>query len=100
MASKTGDDIQTTEHSPLFLKLREQSIRQISEMMEDTVNSMYKTEKAMERVTTSLTGVNSTARIWSSFYDPQVVEKLKREKEKGKEKETKKDDSSGSVGSP
>jgi siroheme synthase (precorrin-2 oxidase/ferrochelatase) len=106
MASKTGDDIQTTEHSPLFLKLREQSIRQISEMMEDTVNSMYKTEKAMERITTSLSGVNSTARIWSSFYDPQVVEKLKREKErekekeKGKEKETKKDDNSGSVGSP
>lgn len=75
------------QHSTLFLKLREQSIRQISEMMEQTIDSMHKTEKAIEQITSSLSGVSSTARIWSSFYDPKLVEKLKREKQEEKASE-------------
>lgn len=71
--------------STLFLKLREQSIRQVTEMMDSTIASMRRLEKSMDRVVSSTSGVVSAARIWSSFYDPMVVEKLKEEsvKEKG-----------------
>lgn len=69
------------EYSPLFLKLRAQSIKQVSELMNATLTNMNKVEKSMQRINTSTTGIFSTARIWSSFYDPRVVEKLKKENE-------------------
>jgi hypothetical protein len=71
--------IMDKEYSPLFLKLRAQSIRQVTELMDSTLTSMNRVEKSMERINASTTGVFSTARIWSSFYDPRVVEKLKQE---------------------
>lgn len=67
------------ERNILFLKLREQSIIQITEMMDSTISSMQKLEKSLERIRTSTSGVVSAARIWSSFYDPAIVEKLKLE---------------------
>lgn len=65
--------------NPLFLKLREQSIIQVTNMMESTIKSMQRLERSMERIGSATSGVTSTARIWSSFYDPMVVEKLKQE---------------------
>lgn len=70
---------QREEYSPLFMKLRGQSIRQVNELMEATIESMDRLEKSMNKVNTSNSNIVSVARIWSSFYDPQVVEKLRRE---------------------
>lgn len=70
------------EYSPLFLKLRSQSIRQVNELMDATIGSMDRLEKSMNKVNTSNSNIASVARIWSSFYDPQVVEKLRRENAK------------------
>lgn len=72
----TSDD---NQNNILFLKLREQSIVQITEMMDSTIISMQKLEKSLERIRTSTSGVVSAARIWSSFYNPAIVEKLKLE---------------------
>lgn len=63
----------------LFLRLREQSIVQITDMMDSVILSMQKLEKSLERIRTSTSGVVSAARIWSSFYNPAIVEKLKLE---------------------
>lgn len=81
MVDKMGQQEET--YSPLFLKLREQSIRQVNEMMEASISSMERLEKSMNKINTSNTNIVSTARIWSSFYDPQVVEKLREESTKG-----------------
>lgn len=70
---------QREEYSPLFMKLRGQSIRQVNELMEATIESMDRLEKSLNKVNTSNSNIVSVARIWSSFYDPQVVEKLRRE---------------------
>lgn len=66
-------------HSPLFMKLRGQSIQQVNQMMESTLGSMDRLEKSINKINTSNANIVSTARIWSSFYDPQVVEKLRKE---------------------
>ena len=66
------------EYSPLFLKLRAQSIKQVTELMDSTINSMYALEKSIGKLNTSTSGMTSTARIWSSFYDPKMVEKLRK----------------------
>lgn len=76
---------QPVEYSPMFLKLRAQSIKQITGLMDETTERMTKLERSMERVNTSTPGVFSTARIWSSFYDPRVVEKLKQQENLGKD---------------
>lgn len=75
----TSEDVGNGEYSTLFLKLREQSIIQVMEMMDSTVASMHRLERTMERINASTTGVGSVARIWSSFYDPTIVEKLKKD---------------------
>lgn len=79
----TDDALENTVDSTLFLKLREQSVRQVTEMMDSTIASMSRLEKSMDRIGSSTSGVVSAARIWSSFYDPLVVEKLKEESVKG-----------------
>lgn len=73
------DALKSAGDSTLFSKLREQSIRQVTEMMDSTIDSMSRLEKSMDRIGSSTSGVVSAARIWSSFYDPMVVEKLKEE---------------------
>lgn len=75
----TSEDAGNSEYSTLFLKLREQSIMQVMELMDATIASMHRLERTMERINASTTGVGSVARIWSSFYDPTIVEKLKKE---------------------
>lgn len=67
------------EPSPLFIRLRTQAITDITELMNKTIESMQKLEKSLERVNSSGNGIHSANRIWSSFYDPKVVEKLKSE---------------------
>lgn len=78
-----GDALKNAGDSTLFSKLREQSIRQVTEMIDSTIDSMSRLEHSMERIGSSTSGVVSAARIWSSFYDPMVVEKLKEESVKG-----------------
>ena len=70
---------QKETYSPLFMKLRGQSIQQVNEMMETTIGSMDRLEKSINKINTSNANIMSTARIWSSFYDPQVVEKLRKD---------------------
>lgn len=75
-------------YSPLFLKLRSQSIVQVTDMMDSTIYSMERLEKSLERINKSTSGVFSASRIWSSFYDPKVVEKLKQETKSEAKKDT------------
>ncbi|CAI8499079.1 unnamed protein product [Pichia kudriavzevii] len=82
----TSEDLEEStvnhEYSPLFLKLRAELIEKVTELMDSTISSMQGVEKSMGRVNNSAKGVHSTARIWSSFYDPKIVDRLKRESSK------------------
>lgn len=68
-----------TAYSPIFLELRSKSIAQVTELMDSVVDSMCKVEKSLERLNRSNSGIHSTSRIWCSFYDPKLVEKMKKE---------------------